>query len=107
MGFIAWWLRGRFGVLKAMVIMAVLGSTYVPAYEVIARYAEYWHYRDCPMVFHAAPYYVILTEAAICLAMPVMIGTLEKMSWVKVLGLGVVMSVWILGTEWVFTQLTV
>ncbi len=107
MGFIAWWLRGRFGVVKAMIIMAVLGSTYVPAYEVIAKYAEYWYYRDCPMAFHAAPYYVILTEAAICLAMPVMIGTLEKQSWPRVLGLGVAMSVWILGTEWIFTALTV
>jgi len=107
MGFIAWWLRGRFGAVKAMVIMAVLGATYVPAYEVIAKYAEYWYYRDCPMAFHAAPYYVILTESAICLAMPLMIGSLERLGWGKVVGLGVAMSVWVLGSEWVFTQLTV
>ncbi len=80
MGFLAWWMGRRWGMGRATFTMALVGAAYVPTYETLARWADFWIYRDCPMVLGATPLYVILAEGLICAALPLLMRRAETRS---------------------------
>lgn len=92
MGFIAWWLAQRMRMGYAVAIMALIGASYVPLFEYLAHSADFWYYQNCPMLLGITPYYVILAEAIICGALPVLLKRLEERPWPWWIGLGVAES---------------
>ena len=94
-GYIAWWVREQKGLLMAIIVATLLGGTNIPIYEALARAADWWHYQHVPMIM-GAPYYVILAEAGIGLAMPLIVKpvTTKSVGWAAALGL--VLGVWTL-----------
>jgi hypothetical protein len=92
MGFIAWWLVWKVGLLRSTVIMAALGASYVPLFEYLAHAADFWYYRDCRMFLGVTPYYVILAESLLLAALPLLVRDLERRSWTGLICLGVAES---------------
>jgi hypothetical protein len=92
MGFIAWWLAHRMRMGSAMAIMALIGASYVPLFEYLAHSADFWYYRNCPMLAGITPYYVVLAEAIICAALPPLLQRIDERPWTWWIGLGVMES---------------
>ena len=107
MGFFAWWATNRWGLVKATIGLTLLGGLYIPGFEIMAKYADFWFYRDSPMLLAAAPYYVILAEAAICGSLPLITLGIEKRRVPMLVVLGLIEAAWIFATTWIFTVLTV
>lgn len=107
LGFLAWWLTHRIGLGWAMVVLTVVGGTYIPGFELMAKYGNFWAYRDCPMLFDAAPYYVILAEALIGASLPLVVRAVDRSRWPCWIALGIAEAAWIFAATWIATLLTV
>ena len=107
MGFIAWWMTNRWGLLIATVVLGVLGASYVPMFELMASHADYWHYDNCYLVLGTTPVYVIVTESAICVSLPLLIGRIHQLRWPGILLVAVIEAIWMFGAEAIATALTV
>jgi len=73
LGFIAWWLDRRWGPRKTCIALTIFGGINIPIYEFFAKFADFWFYQNTPMLFGVTPYYVILAEALICVALPLLV----------------------------------
>jgi uncharacterized membrane protein len=98
-GFMAWALRQRFGLWKTVLLLVLVGGSYVPLYEYLARNANFWFYQNCPMVLGHTPYYVILAEALLCGALPFLMKDLPGLTWGRAVLFAVVESAVILGSS--------
>ncbi|MDX1931522.1 MAG: hypothetical protein SFU56_02840 [Capsulimonadales bacterium] len=81
----------RFGEWTGAFLTALLGAVNIPFYEEMARYANWWQYRDCRMLPGThTPLYIILAELFIgfCLA-PLAHRTLKEGSWSRAVLYGV------------------
>jgi hypothetical protein len=92
MGFIACWMTRRLRTGWAMLLMALIGASYVPLFEYLAHSADFWYYQHCAMLFGVTPYYVILAEAVILGALPPLLKGIEDRPWPWWIGLGVLES---------------
>lgn len=55
------WLRRRMPMWAAALLTGAFAGLNIPSYESLAKFAEWWIYRDTPMILNA-PYYIILGE---------------------------------------------
>jgi hypothetical protein len=94
-GYVAWWVMQQKGTTAAIVVSTLLGGTNIPVYEALARRASWWYYQDVPMII-GAPYYVILGEAFIGLALPFIVKPLATRSPISSIWLGLALGVWTL-----------
>jgi hypothetical protein len=67
-GYIGLRLMERFGTLAGLLGVGVLGAVNIPFYEQMARAIHWWSYRDCRLI-SATPYYIILGEFGIAIAL--------------------------------------
>jgi uncharacterized protein DUF6989 len=95
LGYVAWWVMQQKGDTAAILVSTLLGGTNIPMYEALARRADWWHYQDVPMIL-GAPYYVILGEAFIGLALPFIVKPLANRSVISSVWLGLALGVWTL-----------
>ena len=106
LGYLSYWLTGRWGLVWATVAITLLGGLNVPLYEFLARRAGFWHYQDCYLLFGAVPPMVIVTEAAFSLVLPLVVSWLPRVSWLWVAALGVLEGVWMLVVFYLGFRLT-
>jgi hypothetical protein len=92
-GYISWWVYKQKGALASIVAAAVMGGTNIPVYEMLAKDAHWWFYQNVPM-FLNAPYYVILGEALIGLALPFIVRPMENRPPAWGLIFGIMLGVW-------------
>lgn len=78
-GYIGLRLWERFG-RAGLLMVALLGAINIPFYEEMARRIHWWQYGGCRMISFT-PWYVILGEFGIALALTVLAGTLRRGSW--------------------------
>ncbi len=99
LGFVAWFLAKRMGRGWATLIMALVGASYVPSYEYLARGAGFWTYHNCRMILGVVPIYVIAAEAMIIGVLPWLVTDMEDLSARHILGrAGLEILVMLLGT---------
>jgi hypothetical protein len=67
-GYIGLRLMERFGTVAGLVGIGVLGAMNIPFYEQMARTIHWWTYHGCRMI-SATPYYIILGELGIAMAL--------------------------------------
>lgn len=60
-GLVGQWLRTRLSTWPAALLTGAFAGLNIPSYESLAKFAEWWYYRDTPMILNA-PYYIILGE---------------------------------------------
>ena len=78
-GYIGLRLWERFG-RAGLLVIALLGSINIPFYEEMARRIHWWQYSGCRMVSFT-PWYIILGEFGIALALTLLARTLRRGSW--------------------------
>ena len=78
-GYIGLRLWERFG-RAGLLMIALLGSINIPFYEEMARRIHWWQYSGCRMVSFT-PWYIILGEFGIALALTLLARTLRRGSW--------------------------
>jgi hypothetical protein len=61
LGVLGTWLRNSRGLLWGSVLTALIGGIFIPFYECLAKYADWWSYHNTPM-FWNVPYYIVLAE---------------------------------------------
>ena len=78
-GYLGLRLRERFGGAGLLAI-GVLGAVNIPYYEEMARRIGWWSYRGCRMV-SGTPYYIIVGEFGIAIALAMLAVRLREGSW--------------------------
>src|SRR5438093_12818292 len=78
-GYIGLRLWERFGKLGSLII-AVLGAINIPFYEEMARRIHWWQYSGCRMISFT-PWYIILGEFGIALALALLARSLRPGCW--------------------------
>jgi hypothetical protein len=96
LGWLAWWLSERWGLLRSTAALMVIGALTIPLYELQAKSAGYWFYRNCTLLFDAVPVYVVLAELLLSMALPALVVTAARRPWPIAALLGVVLGGWIL-----------
>ncbi|MBK7857763.1 MAG: hypothetical protein IPJ65_03865 [Archangiaceae bacterium] len=97
-GTIALWLQQKLGGVKAALAMAAISGLYIPGFEAIAAKADWWYYRDVPMLFGLAPWFVVVGEALLALPLPAMAAAMQKRGYALAAGLGVAEGLIVWGT---------
>ena len=69
-GFIGAWLMARIGKVQGALLAAVFGAINISFYEEMARYANWWQYRNCQMLPGThTPVYIVVAELFIGLCL--------------------------------------
>jgi len=81
-------LTEKYNIVKASLLLAVLGGLIIPFYEHLAIAAEWWSYKDTPTIFNV-PYYVIMAEGLLMITVPKLFSLCKsvKVSLIPVLGI--------------------
>ncbi len=77
----------RFGGI-GLLLVALLGAINIPFYEQMARKIHWWQYSGCRMLSFT-PWYIILGEFGIALALALLAQTLRRGSWRTAIGAGI------------------
>ena len=96
MGFLGWAVSQKHGMTVGIIVAAVVSGIYVPTFEGLAHYAGWWTYDNCARL-GVVPWYIIVGEALIGGAMPLLVSgviapTAGIIGWVA---RGVVAGLWI------------
>lgn len=94
-GYIGLRLWERFGRMGLLMI-GLLGAINIPFYEEMARKIHWWQYSGCRM-FSFTPWYIIVGEFGIALALTLLAGTLRRGSWrtAVIAGVGAGLSIFV------------
>ncbi len=105
-GYIGWLLTRRFHMIRAMLMVMVLGALIVPFYEYLAIHAEWWSYGNTRML-GPVPVYIIIAEGLLMLSVPPFFKEGERKSLTYtpllavlqggVMWLSCIIAVWIAG----------
>lgn len=95
LGAVGGWLAQRMTPGAATLLLALLGGSMIPAYEALAHRADYWLYRDTPMLLHA-PLYIIVSEFLLSLPLVWMGRAAMARPWAASAWLGVAAGLWML-----------
>ncbi len=102
LGYVAWYAGRRYNLAAVCVALAVIGGINIPVYEFLAKFADFWFYQNTPMLFGVTPYYVILAESLLTLALPLVVLPLSERTRAGLLiALAAVESLWIFVAGWI------
>ena len=87
-GYLGLRLRERFGGL-GLLLIGGLGALNIPYYEEMARRIHWWTYSGCRMISFT-PYYTVLGEFGIAVALALLAAQLRHGSWKKAVGVGLI-----------------
>src|SRR5471032_972774 len=87
-GYLGLRLRERFGGF-GLLMVGVMGALNIPYYEEMARRIHWWTYSGCRMISFT-PYYIVLGEFGIAIALALLATQLRRGSWKKVIFAGLV-----------------
>lgn len=104
LGVLGGWFAQRMPLPAATLLVAVLGGSMIPVYEALAHSANYWSYRNTPMVIHA-PLYIIVSEFLLSLPL-VWMGRVAAARPLRFSALlGVAAGLWMLPSVWIAWKL--
>jgi hypothetical protein len=78
-GYLGLRLSERFGAL-GLLLIGLLGAINIPFYEEMAKRINWWEYRACRMI-SGTPYYIILGELGIAIALALLARKVRDGSW--------------------------
>ncbi len=93
LGYLGWRLRGLGLGWRAVLVTGLVGGLVVPFYEQMAYAARWWRYATAPGVGHT-PYYVMLFEAMVAAALPVLLARVEARPWPQAALRGLALGAW-------------
>jgi hypothetical protein len=87
-GYVGLRLSERYGGI-GLLMVALLGAINIPFYEEMAKRIHWWQYAGCRMISQT-PYYIIVGEFGIALALAVLARALRRGSWGVALFVGAI-----------------
>ena len=93
-GYLGWLISGHKPLWVSMLATMVLGLLFIPLFEHWAFGAEWWYYRDTPMIFNT-PYYIIAAEGLICLVLPFFFKAQSHKKFSLAALFGIIQGFWI------------
>ncbi|MBX7117319.1 MAG: hypothetical protein K1X64_23595 [Myxococcaceae bacterium] len=107
MGFLGWVVSQKHGMAMGTIVATVVSGIYVPTFEGLAHYAGWWTYDNCAR-WGVVPWYIIVGEALIGGAMPLLVsGVIAPIAgllgWVA---RGVVAGLWIWAAYFIALSIT-
>jgi hypothetical protein len=94
LGYIGWWMGKRWGIPAASLLIALIGAVNIPLYEQWAKNANWWYYRNTPMLGNT-PWYIIGGEFLVALSLPSVISLMEKKHWSVSISAGIGQGLWV------------
>lgn len=94
-GYIAYWISLRKGLVFGTLAAGVIGGVIIPVYESCAKGAGWWFYEDPHHIIWNAPYYIILGEFILALALPYLFTQIRRREFYWAVPIGVLMGLWI------------
>ena len=95
-GYLGYYLSLRRGLFFATILTGLIGGAIIPIYEYSAKGAGWWLYEDLHRMFlNATPYYIILGEFLLALALPGFLILCQRKQFYWALPLGAAMGIWI------------
>lgn len=94
-GYIGYHIAKRKGLLIGTLAAGAIGGVIIPVYESCAKGAGWWYYNDPQHMFWNAPYYIILGEFLLALALPYLFIQIQRRAFYWAVPTGVVMGLWI------------
>jgi hypothetical protein len=85
----------RWGLPRASLLCGTLGGLLIPVYEHCAKGACWWYYEDPSHMLGNTPYYIILGEFLLALALPALLLACSRREFYWSLPIGVMMGGWI------------
>ncbi len=86
-GYLGLRLHERFGG-RGLAVIGLLGALNIPYYEEMARRIHWWQYNGCRMISNT-PYYIILGELGIAIALTLLARPLRRGNLAMAVGLGI------------------
>ncbi|MBA3826315.1 MAG: hypothetical protein H0X24_20750 [Ktedonobacterales bacterium] len=93
LGYGAWRLAARVGLVRATVVAGLAGAAVIPFYEEMAYHAGWWRYASVRPLGHT-PAYVLLFEGLVVATLPWLLGQVERRPFAQVLARGVLLGAW-------------
>lgn len=93
-GYLGWLISGHKSLGVSMLATMILGLLFIPLFEHWAFGAEWWYYRDTPMIFNT-PYYIIVAEGLICMVLPFFFKVQSHKKFSLAALFGIVQGFWI------------
>jgi len=95
-GYLGYYIYLRKGLLFATIVTGLIGGAIIPIYEYSAKGAGWWAYEDLHRMFlGATPYYIILGEFLLALALPGLLILVSRRQFYWTLPIGAAMGIWI------------
>jgi hypothetical protein len=86
-GCLGLWLRDRLGAV-GLAAIGLLGAINIPYYEEMAKRIQWWQYHGCRMISNT-PYYIILGELLVAVAITLLARPLRRGAWAPVVPAGI------------------
>ncbi len=94
-GYLGYRATQRWNLARATVMCGLLGGMIIPVYESCAKGAGWWYYEDQRRMIWNTPFYIILGEFLLALALPALLQRCERRPFYWSLPIGVLMGLWI------------
>jgi len=94
-GYIGYHISLTKGLLYGTLVTGVIGGVIIPIYESCAKGAGWWYYEDPHHIIWNAPYYIILGEFLLALALPYLFIQIKRREFYFAVPIGVIMGLWI------------
>lgn len=104
MGYLSFMLMRWKGMGIAILGVFLVGASYIPLYEHLALNSGWWYYQNTPMII-GAPYYIILAEGLLCIAIPPIMWKVSRSTFRWEPLLGVAEAAWMFFSSWIAYQI--
>lgn len=104
MGYLSFMLMRWKNMGVAILGVFLVGASYIPLYEHLALNSGWWYYQNTPMII-GAPYYIILAEGLLCIAIPPIMWKVSRSTFRLEPLLGVAEAVWMFISSWIAYQI--
>jgi hypothetical protein len=94
-GYLGYWIYLKKGLLVASLVCGLIGGTVIPLYESFAKGAGWWQYEDPTRIIWNTPYYIIIGEFLLALALPALLLWCSKKEFYWTIPIGIIMGLWI------------
>jgi uncharacterized protein with NAD-binding domain and iron-sulfur cluster len=94
-GYLGYLYSSRKSMIHAFLFTFVLGMLFIPAFELLAKYADWWAYVDTEKMFLNTPFYIILGKVFVCLMLPIVFRLQLNMHSLFSIIAGVLTGLWI------------
>jgi uncharacterized protein with NAD-binding domain and iron-sulfur cluster len=94
-GYLGYLISKKRTALTTFILTFIIGLLFIPAFEYMAKYADWWQYVSSAKMILETPYYIILGEGLICAVLPFIYTKAWKLKWWFSILAGILMGVWI------------